>query len=212
MGTIVDITTSLDGFVAGPNPTLEDPLGEGGERLHDWAVALEAWRERHGMEGGEASADSERHRESVDATGAVVMGRRMFSGGQGPWDADPNADGWWGDDPPFRAPVFIVTSHPRGTVAKEGGTSYTFVTDGVESAVRQAREAAGEKNVGVSGGANVVQQAIKAGLVDELRLHLTPILLGSGTRLLDDLGGVELERTAVIDSPGVTHLTFRVVN
>jgi dihydrofolate reductase len=212
MGTIVDITTSLDGFVAGPNPTLEDPLGEGGERLHEWAVALEAWRERHGMEGGEANADSERLRESVDATGAVVMGRRMFSGGQGPWDADPNADGWWGDDPPFRAPVFIVTSHPRGTVAKEGGTSYTFVTDGVESAVRQAREAAGEKNVGVSGGANVVQQAIKAGLVDELRLHLAPILLGSGTRLLDDLGGVELERTAVIDSPGVTHLTFRVVN
>jgi dihydrofolate reductase len=181
-------------------------------RLHEWPVALEALRERHGMEGGEASADSERLRESVDATGAVVMGRRMFSGGQGPWDADPNADGWWGDDPPFRAPVFIVTSHPRGTVAKEGGTSYTFVTDGVESAVRQAREAAGEKNVGVSGGANVVQQAIKAGLVDELRLHLTPILLGSGTRLLDDLGGVELERTAVIDSPGVTHLTFRVVN
>jgi dihydrofolate reductase len=141
MGTIVDITTSLDGFVAGPNPTLEDPLGEGGERLHEWAVALEAWRERHGMEGGEASADSERLRESVDATGAVVMGRRMFSGGEGPWDADPNADGWWGDDPPFRAPVFIVTSHPRGTVAKEGGTSYTFVTDGVESAGRQAREA-----------------------------------------------------------------------
>jgi dihydrofolate reductase len=212
MGTIVDITTSLDGFVAGPNPTLEDPLGEGGERLHEWAVALEAWRERHGMEGGEANADSERLREAVDATGAVVMGRRMFSGGQGPWDADPNADGWWGDDPPFRAPVFIVTSHPRRTVAKEGGTSYTFVTDGVDSAVRQAREAAGEKNVGVSGGANVVQQAIKAGLVDELRLHLVPILLGSGTRLLDDLGGVELERTAVIDSPGVTHLTFRVVN
>ena len=212
MGTIVDITTSLDGFVAGPNPSLEHPLGEGGERLHEWAVALEAWRERHGMEGGDANADSERLRESVDATGAVVMGRRMFSGGEGPWDTDPNADGWWGDNPPFRAPVFIVTSHPRGTVAKEGGTSYTFVTDGVESAVRQARDAAGEKNVAVAGGAHVVHQAIKAGLVDELRLHLAPILLGSGTRLLDDLGDVELERTAVIDSPGVTHLTFRVVN
>lgn len=211
MGTIVDITTSLDGFVAGPNPSLEHPLGDGGERLHEWAVALEGWRERHGMEGGDANADSERLRESVDATGAVVMGRRMFSGGEGPWDADPNADGWWGDDPPFRAPVFIVTSHPRGTVAKEGGTSYTFVTDGVESAVRHARAAAGEKNVGVAGGANVVQQAFKAGLVDELRLHLAPIVLGSGTRLLEDLGNVELERTAVIDSPGVTHLTFRVV-
>jgi dihydrofolate reductase len=132
----------------------------------------------------------------------------MFSGGEGPWDTDPNADGWWGDDPPFRAPVFIVTSNARGTVAKEGGTSYTFVTDGVESAVRQARDAAGEKNVAVTGG----QQAFKAGLVDELRLHLAPILLGSGTRLLEDLEDVELERTAVIDSPGVTHLTFGVVN
>jgi dihydrofolate reductase len=201
----------LDGFLAGPNPSLEHPLGEGGERLHEWAVALEAFRERHGMEGGEANADSERLRESVDATGAVVKARRMFSGGQGPWEGDPNADGWWGDDPPFRAPVFIVTSHARGTVAKEGGTSYTFVTDGVESAVRQAREAAGAKDVGVAGGANVVQQAFGAGLVDELRLHLAPILLESGTRLFEGLGSVELARTAVIGSPGMTHLTFRVV-
>ena len=167
-------------------------------------------RERHGLE-RRGQRGLRAPRESVDATGAVVMGRRMFSGGEGPWDTDPNDEGWWGDDPPFRAPVFIMTSHARGTVAKEGGTSYTFVTDGVESAVRQARDAAGEKNVGVAGGANVVRRAFKAVRVDELRLHLAPILHGSGTRLLDDLGDV-LERTAVIESPGVTHLTFRVVN
>ena len=211
MGTIVDITTSLDGFVAGPNPTLEDPLGEGGERLHEWAVALEAWRERHGMEGGEASADSERLRESVDATGAVVMGRRMFSGGEGPWDADPNADGWWGDDPPFRAPVFIATSHLRGTVVKEGGTSYTFVTDGVESAVRQARDAAGEKERR----RRRRRERRSAGRQGRPRgrAPAAPRADPAGKRhgLLDDLGDVELERTAVIDSPGVTHVTFRVV-
>jgi dihydrofolate reductase len=210
-GTIVDITTSVDGFVAGPNPTLEHPLGEGGERLHEWAVALEAFRERHGMEGGDANADSERLRESVDATGAVVMGRRMFSGGQGPWEGDPNADGWWGDDPPFRAPVFIVTSHARGTVAKEGGTSYTFVTDGVESAVRQAREAARAKMSASPAVRTSFSRHSGPGSWTSSGCTWRRFLLGSGTRLFEGLGGVELARTAVIDSPGVTHLTFRVV-
>ena len=212
MGTIVDISMSLDGFVAGPNPSLEHPLGEGGERLHEWAVGLEAFHERHGQEGGEASADSERVRETFDSIGAFVMGRGMYSGGEGPWDADPNADGWWGDDPPFRAPVFVLTHHARERATKEGGTSFTFVTDGVESAIRQAREAAGEKNVGVAGGADAVQQALRAGLVDELRLHLAPVLLGSGTRLFKGLVDVELGRTEVVGSPAVTHLTYRVVN
>lgn len=212
MGTIVEISMSLDGFVAGPNPSLEHPLGEGGERLHEWVVGLEAFKERHGQEGGEASADSERIRESFDSIGAFVMGRRMYSGGEGRWDADPNADGWWGDDPPFRAPVFVLTHHARERAAKEGGTSFTFVTDGVESAIRQAREAAGDRNVGVAGGADAVQQALRARLVDELRLHLAPVLLGSGTRLFDGLGDLELERTEVVGSPAVTHLTFRVVN
>jgi dihydrofolate reductase len=212
MGTIVEISMSLDGFVAGPNPSLEHPLGEGGERLHEWVVGLEAFKERHGQEGGEASADSERIRESFDSIGAFVMGRRMYSGGEGPWDADPNAGGWWGDDPPFRAPVFVLTHHARERAAKEGGTSFTFVTDGVESAIRQAREAAGNRNVGVAGGADAVQQALRARLVDELRLHLAPVLLGSGTRLFDGLGDLELERTEVVGSPAVTHLTFRVVN
>src|SRR5918995_6025574 len=153
-----DITMSLDGFVAGPDPSLEEPLGKGGERLHEWIVGLESWRERHGLTGGTTSPDSEVLDEAISSTGATVMGRRMFSGGEGPWEEDPRADGWWGDDPPFHHPVFVLTHHARETVSKEGGTSFTFVTDGIESALEQARAAAGDKNVLVAGGASVAQQ------------------------------------------------------
>jgi len=210
---IGEISVSLDGFVAGPNQTLEQPLGRGGERLHEWAFGLASFRERHGLSGGEVNADSELVQKSVDATGAVVMGRRMFSGGAGPWGDDPNADGWWGDDPPFRVPVFVLTHHPRETVIKEGGTSFTFVTDGIEAALEQARAGAGEEDVLIGGGASVVQQALKAGLLDELQIHLAPVLLGDGVRLFDRLEGVpvELEATRVIESPAVTHLNYRVV-
>ena len=208
-----DITTSLDGFVAGPNQTLEQPLGEGGERIHEWMVGLASFRERHGMEGGETNPDSEVLEESVSATGAIVMGRRMFSGGAGPWEDDPNADGWWGDDPPFHAPVFVLTHHARETVTKEGGTSYTFVTDGIEAAHEQARAAAGDKDVSVAGGASVAQQYLNAGLLDELQIHVAPLLLGDGVRLFDQLGTEppKLEVTRVIESPTVTHLRYRVV-
>jgi dihydrofolate reductase len=208
-----DISMSLDGFIAGPNPTLERPLGDGGERLHEWIFGLASWRERHGQSGGTKDADSDVLEESISATGAVVMGRRMFSGGEGPWEQDPNADGWWGDDPPFRAPVFILTHHARETVTKQGGTTFTFVTDGIEAAVEQARAAAGDKDVAVAGGASVTQQYLQAGLLDELQIHLSPVLLGGGVRLLDDLGTdqAELECTRVIHSPAVTHLRYRVV-
>jgi dihydrofolate reductase len=210
---IFDITMSLDGFVAGPNQTLEEPLGQGGEALHDWAVATEAWRERHGVEGGVGNPDSEIVAESLARQGALVMGRRMFSGGEGPWEDDPNADGWWGDDPPFHVPMFVLTHHPRDPVEKEGGTTYTFVTDGIESALAQAREAAGDKDAVVVGGANVVQQYLAAGLVDEFQIHVAPVLLGSGVRLLDQLGSTPpaVEVTRAIESPGVTHVTYRVV-
>lgn len=208
---ICDISVSLDGFVAGPNRTLEQPLGEGGEKLHEWAFGLASFRERHGLEGGEVNADSALVQEALDATGAVVMGRRMFSGGAGPWEDDPNADGWWGDDPPFRVAVFVLTHHPRDTVVKQGGTSFTFVTDGFEAAAEQARAAAGDKNVLVAGGASVVQQALRAGLLDELQIHLAPVLLGDGVRLFDRLGTgpVALEAIRAIESTAVTHLTFR---
>jgi dihydrofolate reductase len=141
------------------------------------------------------------------------MGRRMFSGGSGPWEEDPNADGWWGDDPPFHVPVFVLTHHPRETVVKEGGTTFTFVTDGIESALEHARSAAGEKDVAIAGGADVVRQYLNAGHLDELLIHLAPVLLGGGVRLFDGESptAVGLEQTRVAESPGVTNLTYRVV-
>jgi dihydrofolate reductase len=207
----VDISTSLDGFVAGPNPTLEQPLGEGGEQLHEWVVRLASWRELHGFDGGDTGPDDEVMKEASERAGAFVMGRRMFSGGEGPWEDDPNADGWWGDEPPFHAPVFVVTHHARETVVKKGGTSFAFVTDGTAAAVEQARAAAGDKDVAVAGGASVVQQCLEAGLLDELQIHVVPLVLGGGVRLFEQLGhDVELEKVRVIDSPAVTHLKFRV--
>jgi dihydrofolate reductase len=208
----LDITTSLDGFVAGPNATLEQPLGEGGERLHQWMYGLAAFRSRHGLEGGETNADSELVEESLAATGAVVMGRRMFSGGEGRWAGDPNAGGWWGDDPPFHVPVFVLTHHPRDPLALQGGTTFTFVTDGLESALAEARAAAGGKDVAVAGGANVVQQCVAAGQLDELQVHVAPLLLGDGVHLFDRLrlDPVELEIVRVVASPAATHLKYRI--
>ena len=209
----LDITMSLDGYVAGPNPSMEEPLGEGGERLHDWITGLASWREAHGLEGGVSNPDSEIVDETIQATGAQLMGRRMFSGGAGPWEDDPNADGWWGDDPPFHVPVFVLTHHPRETVEKQGGTTYVFVTDGIEAALEQARAAAGDRNVNLAGGADVAQQYLAAGLLDELQVHVAPLLLGGGTRLFDGPGGRRpaLECTRVVESPAVTHLRYRVV-
>jgi dihydrofolate reductase len=207
---VAEISASLDGFIAGPNATLEEPLGAGGEKLHEWVVRLKTFRELHGGEGGDTDADDELMAESVRATGAIVMGRRMFSGGEGPWEDDSNAEGWWGDDPPFHKPVFVVTHHEREPLVKQD-TTFTFVTDGVEHAVEHARTAAGEKVVGIGGGANVIQQCLSAGLLDELRIHLVPILLGDGVRLFGNVSPQDLERTRVIASPtGVTHLSLRV--
>jgi dihydrofolate reductase len=207
-----DISMSLDGFIAGPNQTLEQPLGEGSEGLHEWGFGLASFRERHGMDGGETNADDEVVKESLAVQGAVVMGRRMFSGGAGPWEDDPNADGWWGDEPPFRVPVFILTHHGREPVTKQGGTTFTFVTDGIAAALEQARAAAGDQDVFVAGGADAVQQYLAAGLLDELQIHLVPVLLGDGVRLLDNLGREQLtlELDRVVDSPAVTHLRYRV--
>ena len=209
----LDISMSLDGYIAGPNQTLEEPLGEGGEGLHEWVFGLKSWRERHGLAGGETNVDSEVVEESIRNTAATVMGRRMFSGGEGPWQDDPNADAWWGDDPPFHHPVFVLTHHAREPLTKQGGTTFTFVTDGIQAALEQARAAAGDRDVAVAGGADVAQQYLKAGLLDELQLHLVPVLLGDGVRLLDLTGPpVRLERTRVIESPtGVTHLRYGVV-
>ena len=208
---VVDISMSLDGFVAGPNPTLEEPLGEKGEELHEWVVRTNYWRERHGLEGGEEDEDSEVIREASSSVGASVMGRKMFSGGSGPWESDPRSMGWWGDEPPFHTPVFVLTHHAREPEEMEGGTTFFFVTDGIEAAVEQARAAAGEGNVAIGGGANAIQQALAAGLVDELQVHVAPILLGGGTRLFGEgADPIRLEATRVLASPRATHVKFDV--
>jgi dihydrofolate reductase len=212
---IFDITMSLDGFVAGPDPSLDDPLGRGGEPLHDWTTSTRAWRERHGLEGGEENAASELVAAGIARQGAVIMGRRMFSGGSGPWASDPNREGWWGEDPPFRNPVFVLTHHAREPVTKDNGTTYTFVTDGIEAALEPAREAAGDKDVLVAGGGETIQQYLAAGMIDEFEIHVAPILLAGGTPLFGDPGAnastPRVELTRVVSSPGAAHLRYRVV-
>jgi len=207
---VLDISVSLDGFVAGPNATLELPLGEGGEQLHEWVVGLETWRREHGLEGGTPGGDNELVAEWNDRTGAMIMGRRMFSSGEGPWEADPNRNAWWGDDPPFRKPVFVLTHHQREPESFPNGTTYEFVTDGIEPALERARAAAGGKDVGISGGAEVAQQYLAAGLVDEVQLHVAPVLLGGGRRLFENVPPLKLEQTRVRHSPSVTHVRYLV--
>lgn len=205
------VSVSLDGFVAGPDQSEENPLGVGGEDLHEWIVDLAAWRRQHGLEGGEVNASTPVVEEAQSNVGATVMGRNMFGGGPGPWRDDPPWKGWWGDDPPFRTPVFVLTHHPRDPLEMEGGTTFVFVTDGIESALEQAKRAADGKDVVIGGGANVVQQYLAAGLVDEFELHVVPILLGAGERLLEKVGNLKLEQVRVIGAPGTAHIKYRVI-
>ena len=204
-----EITVSLDGFVAGPNQSVEHPLGEGGEGLHEWAFKLEAWRRPHGQDGGEVNASSEVVEDATANVGANVMGRNMFGGGPGPWGEEPWT-GWWGEDPPFHTPVFVLTHHEREPLEMEGGTTFHFVTDGIEAALEQAGEAAGGKEVHLSGGADAARQYLAAGLVDEMWLHVVPILLGAGTPLFDETTAeAGLEQVRVVEAPGVAHLKYR---
>lgn len=198
-----DISMSLDGFITGPNQSIENPLGEGGDRLHQWAYELESWRRPHGLAGGESNRDAEILDEAFQSAGAIVMGRRMFDHAEAPW----------GDSPPFHMPVFVLTHRPRDVLVKEGGTTFTFVTEGPENALAQARAAAGDKGVSIAGGAETARQFLGAGLVDELQIHIVPLLLGAGVRLFEHMGtkSIELERSRVVGSPQVTHLRYRVV-
>jgi dihydrofolate reductase len=203
------ISVSLDGYVAGPNQSAENPLGEGGERLHDWAIATEGWRKQHGREGGTTGPDSDITERHFEGIGAHIMGRNMFgppSGGA--WDQDWK--GWWGDDPPYHAPVYVLTHHPREPLEMEGGTTFYFVTDGIEAALEQARAAVGDGGVFVNGGAATINQYLAAGLLDELFLHVVPIVLGGGARLLEGVGSPKLEPVEVVASPTVTHIRYRV--
>jgi dihydrofolate reductase len=205
-----DISISLDGYVAGPNQSEENPLGVGGEHLHDWALELKAWREPHGMEGGEENASTPVMEERTADIGAEIMGRGMFGPpGGGPWGGDP-WQGWWGENPPFQNPVLVLTHHEREPLTLSD-TTFTFVTEGIESALDQARRAAAEKDVLIGGGASVINQCLAAGLVDELELHIVPLVLGGGARLFDGLGPeLRLEQVRAIEAPGVTHLKYRV--
>jgi dihydrofolate reductase len=203
------ITISLDGYAAGPNQSLENPLGEGGQRMHKWALDTDAWRGQHGHSGGERSADSEVVEEVTRNVGAYIMGRNMFTPGRGEWDLEWR--GWWGEDPPYHTPVYVLTHHAREPLEMQGGTTFHFVTDGIESALEQARAAAGERDVSIAGGASTVQQYLRAGLLDELYLHIAPVLLGAGERLLDGVGDPTLEPIKVVASPAATHVKYRVV-
>lgn len=201
---------SLDGYVAGPDQSLQNPLGVGGHRLHEWAFALEIFRKQHHIEGGVVN-ESTAVLEDVQANiGATIMGRNMFGGGPGPWPSAPPWDGWWGDDPPFHHPVFVLTHHPREPLRLKGRNVFTFVTDGPASALEQARAASHGMDVSLAGGASVARQYLAAGLVEEATIHLVPVLLGSGERLFDGLGtdlhGLRLQRT--VAAPGVTHLVL----
>jgi dihydrofolate reductase len=201
---------SLDGFVAGPNQSVENPLGVAGEQLHEWAIELDKWRESHGKKGGETNESSRVMQEQLANIGATIMGRNMFGGHPGPWKRDKPWKGWWGENPPFHHPVFVLTHHAREPLVLEGGNSFTFVTDGIEAALAQAKRAAGNKDVALSGGAKACQQYLAAGLVDEMEISLAPILLGGGERLFDavgdDMHGLELVRT--VPAPHVVHLKF----
>jgi dihydrofolate reductase len=207
---VAQLSVSVDGYLAGPSPSLEEPLGIGGMQLHEWVIRLEAWRKQHGLEGGEVDIDTRLVEEAVRGIGAVVMGRKMFSGGEGPWKNDPNSSGWWGDEPPFHAPVFVVTHHPREPLELTG-TTFHFVTDGVETAVAQARDAAGSDNVSIAGGAMVVQECLAAGLLDELTVHTAPIFLGGGIRLFEDgTPPKRLELLDVVAARLATHVRYRI--
>ena len=203
------ISVSADGYLAGPNQSEEDGLGEGGEALHEWVVKLSAWRESHGREGGEVNASSALFEEAIASTGAVVMGRNMFGPVRGPW-TEPLWNGWWGDEPPFKVPVFVLTHYEREPLAL-GETTFHFVTEGPERAVALAREAAADKDVSVGGGGETIQQLLRAGLLDELLVNQVPVILGDGVRLFDDVPpSVKMEQTRVVEGDGVAHLFYAV--
>jgi dihydrofolate reductase len=206
----LQISISIDGYVAGPNQSEENPLGVGGMQLHEWALKLAAWRQPHGKPGGEVNASTPVMEAALANVGATIMGRNMFGGGPGPWPEDPPWNGWWGDDPPFHTPVFVLTHHERAPLEMAGGTTFHFVSDGIEPALERAKEAAAGKDVSLGGGADACRQYLAAGLVDEMTLNVAPVILGAGERLFEDVFSPrEVELVEAVDAPDVTHLHYR---
>jgi dihydrofolate reductase len=204
------ISMSLDGFVAGPQQSVDNPLGIGGERLHDGVIEMAVWRAHHGMPGGVVNASTPVLEEELANIGATIMGRNMFGGHPGPWSATEPWQGWWGPNPPYHHPVFVLTHHARDPLTLEGGTTFTFVTGGIEQALEQGVKAAGGKDVALAGGARAAREYLAAGLVDEMEIHLVPVLLGGGERMLDGIGDDlhGLHQVRAVAAPGVTHLKF----
>jgi len=207
----LSITMSLDGYVASPHQSEENPRGTGGMQLHEWFFPLNAFREMHGEDGGEFNASSGVVEERWEIIGATSMGRNMFWPVRGPWP-DESWRGWWGDDPPYHHPVFVLTHHARDPLEMTGGTTFHFVTDGIESALSQAKDAAQERDIWLAGGASVVNQYLAARLVDEIDISIAPVILGSGARLFAGLqrDTLKLRQIRAVDAPGVTHIKFQV--
>jgi dihydrofolate reductase len=204
------ISMSLDGYVAGPSQSLENPIGEGGTAVHEWMFATRTFAEMQGREGGETGLDDDQAKLWNENVGATIMGRNMFGPVRGDWP-DDEWRGWWGPEPPYRTPVFVLTHYAREPLEMEGGTTFYFVTDGIEAALERARQAAGTRDVSIGGGASTVQQYLRAGLVDEMRLHVTPALLGAGERLFDGVGEPlsDFECVELVSSPAAAHFTYR---
>jgi dihydrofolate reductase len=203
------ITMSLDGYVAGPNQSLEHPLGEGGLALHEWALATRSWNASHGREGGTTGLDDDRIAAATANVGATIMGRNMFGPVRGSW-GDESWTGWWGDEPPFHTPVFVLTHHPRETLEMQGGTTFHFVTEGIETALERGTGAAAGKDVHIGGGAQTGRQYLRARLIDEMEIHVVPLLLGGGERLFEDLDGghAGYACVAIESSPAVAHFRY----
>src|SRR3954471_7643721 len=200
---------SLDGFVAGPNQSVDDPIGVGGMRLHEWVFPLAVWRETHGMPGGEVDASTPVIAESLVNIGATIMGRNMFGPVRGDWNPQKPWNGWWDENPPYHHPVFVLTHYEREPLQLEGGNSFAFVTDGIESALDQARRAANGKDISLAGGARAAQQYLAANLVDEMDISLVPVLLGNGERLFSGSATFDkFEHARTICAPNVTHYKF----
>ena len=206
------IAMSLDGYVAGPDQDEENPLGVNGQELHEWVFPLKEFREMHGESGGEINASSAVLQERQANIGATIMGRNMFGPTRGEWPEDAWR-GWWGDDPPYHHPVFVLTHYSREPLEMQGGTTFHFVTDGIESALAQAKDAAQGRDVWLAGGAYAVNQYLAAGLVEAIDISIAPVILGSGARLFDGVqrGAVKLDQVRAVDAPGVTHIRYKVV-
>jgi len=206
-----NFTISLDGFAAGPRQDLEHPLGEGGLRLHEWIFRTRSFRELQGQGGGETGVNDDLFRARTAGVGATIMGRNMFGPVRGPWP-DESWRGWWGENPPFHHPVFVLTHHPREPLEMEGGTTFHFVSHGIESALRQAKDAARGRDVSMPGGASVVNQYLAAGLIDEIDISIAPLILGAGERLFAglDRGTIKLKQIRAVDAPSVTHIKYEL--